>query len=128
MILRLMMIGAGGFAGAVLRYLVSGAAQGFFRNTTFPVGTFLVNVSGCFAIGFLYHLSESRGFLTEAGRAFLLVGLLGGYTTFSAFGNESFILMKSRESLLALVNVAGQVTVGLAAVWLGRDLAHYIWR
>jgi CrcB protein len=127
-ILRLMMIGAGGFAGAVLRYLVSGVVQGFFRNTTFPVGTFLVNVSGCFAIGFLYHLSESRGFLTEAGRAFLLVGLLGGYTTFSAFGNESFILMKSRESLLALVNVAGQVTVGLAAVWLGRDLAHYIWR
>lgn len=128
MMLRLLMIGAGGFVGAILRYAVSGAAQSSFRSVTFPAGTFLVNITGCFAIGFVYHLAESRGFLTDGGRAFLLVGLLGGYTTFSAFGNETIILLRSRESLLALANVAGQVTLGLAAVWLGRDLAHMIWR
>ncbi len=105
-----------------------GAGQSLFRSTTFPVGTFIVNVTGCFAIGFLYHLADTRGFLTGAGRSFLLIGLLGGYTTFSTFGNETLVLLRSREAMLALANVGGQVTLGLVAVWLGRDLAHLIWR
>ncbi len=122
------MVGAGGFVGSVLRYLVSGATQTLFRNATFPLGTMVVNVSGCFIIGLVSQLAESRGFLTGASRTFLVMGVLGGYTTFSAFGNESLNLFRSGESPLAFANVAGQVVLGLACVWLGRDVAYMIWR
>jgi CrcB protein len=126
--LRLIIISAGGFIGTMLRYLVSGAAQNAMGNATFPLGTAAVNLSGCFVIGVLAELAESRGFLTDATRAFLTVGVLGGYTTFSAFGNETLNLFRSGESFLALGNVALQVVLGLACVWLGRDCAHLIWR
>ena len=126
--MKLLMVGAGGFVGSVLRYLVSGATQTLFRNATFPLGTMVVNVTGCFIIGLVSQLAESRGFLTGAGRTFLVMGVLGGYTTFSAFRNESFNLLRSGESPLAFANVAGQVILGLACVWLGRDVAYMIWR
>jgi CrcB protein len=126
--MRLLVISAGGFIGTMLRYLVSGAVQSSFSNITFPFGTAVVNISGCFVIGFLAELAESRGVLTDATRAFLMVGVLGGYTTFSAFGNETMNLFRSGESLLGLVNVVFQVVLGLACVWLGRDFAHLIWR
>jgi fluoride exporter len=126
--MRLIVISAGGFIGTMLRYLVSGAVQSSFSNITFPFGTAVVNISGCFVIGFLAELAESRGVLTDATRAFLMVGVLGGYTTFSAFGNETMNLFRSGESFLGLVNVVFQVVLGLACVWLGRDFAHLIWR
>jgi fluoride exporter len=126
--MRLLVIGAGGFIGTMLRYLVSGTVQTAMRNATFPFGTVIVNLSGCFVVGFLAELAESRGFLTDASRAFLMIGVLGGYTTFSAFGNETVNLFRDGESLLALGNVALQVVLGLACVWLGRDCAHLIWR
>ncbi len=126
--MRIVFIGAGGFIGTMLRYLVSGAVQNAMRNATFPLGTAVVNLSGCFVMGFLAELAESRGFLTDASRAFLMIGVLGGYTTFSAFGNETMNLFRSGESFLAVVNVTLQVVLGLACVWLGRDCAHLIWR
>ena len=125
---KLLMVGAGGFVGSILRYLVSGAAQSLFRNATFPLGTVAVNVSGCFAIGLVSQLAESRGFLTGASRTFLVMGVLGGYTTFSAYANESFNLLRAGESPLAIVNVAGQVLLCLVCVWLGRDVAYLVWR
>ena len=107
---------------------MSGAAQSLFRNATFPLGTLAVNVTGCFAIGLVSQLAESRGFLTGPSRTFLVMGVLGGYTTFSAYANESFNLLRAGESPLAIVNVAGQVLLGLVCVWLGRDAAYLIWR
>ena len=125
---RLLVIGAGGFLGSILRYIVSGVVQNTFWNITFPLGTAVVNLSGCFIIGFLTELAESRGFLTDPARAFLLIGILGGYTTFSSFGNETVNLFRSGESFLALGNVALQLVLGLGCVWFGRDCAHLLWR
>ncbi|HET6277784.1 MAG TPA: fluoride efflux transporter CrcB [Candidatus Polarisedimenticolia bacterium] len=126
--MKLLLVGAGGFVGSVLRYLVSGAAQALFRNSTFPLGTLAVNVTGCFAIGLISQLAESRGFLGGPSRTFLVIGVLGGYTTFSAYASESFNLLRAGEAPLAMVNVAAQALLGLCCVWLGRDAAYLLWR
>lgn len=118
-------IGVGGGLGAMLRYWVGGVAQGWGR--VFPVGTLAVNVLGCFLIGAVSHLVEARGAATPETRGFLLVGVLGGFTTFSAFGHETLNLVRDGEQFLAAGNVAANVGAGLAAVWLGRALAHAIW-
>ncbi len=85
----------------------------------FPLGTFLVNMVGCLVIGYLMQLSESRGVLQSEGRLFVFVGLLGGFTTFSSFGMETFQLIRDGEFLFATLNAGGQVLVGLTLVWLG---------
>ena len=125
---RLLIIGAGGFLGSILRYLVSGVVQNTLWNITFPLGTAFVNLSGCFIIGFITELAEARGFLSDPVRAFFVIGVLGGYTTFSSFGNETINLFRSGESYLALGNIALEVILGLACVWFGRDCAHLLWR
>lgn len=126
--LRLLLVGAGGFLGSVLRYLAGGAVQSLSRSVAFPWGTFAVNLAGCFIVGFLAHLAEARGLFGDLGRSFVFVGVLGGFTTFSAFGNETFLLLRDGERWLAAGNAAGQVVLGLAGVWLGRTLAYAIWR
>jgi len=126
--LRLLAIGAGGFLGSVLRYLASGLAQALSRSAEFPWGTFAVNVAGCFTIGFLAHLAEARGAFTDLTRAFVFIGVLGGFTTFSTFGNETFNLLRAGQGWLALANAAGQLALGLGGVWLGRIAAYAIWR
>ncbi len=126
--LRVLLVGSGGFAGSVLRYLLSGTAQSIFRSATFPVGTLLVNISGCFLIGLLSQLAESRGAFSDSTRTLVFVGILGGYTTFSAFGNETMNLFRSGESSLAILNITAQLGGGLACVWLGRTAAYLIWR
>lgn len=126
--LRVLLVGAGGFFGSVLRHLASGAAQSLSRSAAFPWGTFAVNLAGCLAIGFLGHLAETRGLLGDLGRAFVFAGILGGFTTFSAFGNETFQLLREGERWLAAGNAAGQLVLGVAGVWVGRTLAYAIWR
>jgi fluoride exporter len=125
---KLFIIGIGGFVGSVLRYLVSGYAQAIFRNMLFPIGTAMVNMMGCFVIGLLSHLAETRGLFTDHTRAFLFVGVLGGFTTFSAFSNESFNLFRGGQAVLALLNIFGQVVICLLAVWFGRASAWWLWR
>jgi CrcB protein len=127
-VIRLLLVGAGGFLGSVLRYLASGAVQSAARSASFPWGTFAVNAAGCFAIGVLSHLADTRGLLGSEQRLFLITGLLGGFTTFSAFGNETFLLMREGETVLAAANALGQVALGLAAVWAGSAVAHMLWR
>lgn len=115
--IRVLLVGSGGFIGSILRYLLSMLVQ---PSSTFPYGTLIVNIIGCFIIGLLSQMAEARGLFTAESRAFIFTGFLGGFTTFSAFGNETFNLWRDGESLLALANIAGHLLLGLGAVWLGR--------
>ena len=125
---RLFLVGAGGFLGSVLRYIVSGTVQQSSGSVGFPYGTLAVNVIGCFVIGALSALAENRGVFTTEARLFVFVGILGGFTTFSTFSNETMNLLREGDNLRALVNVAAQLILGLGAVWLGRSLVTAIWR
>ena len=127
-VIRLCAIGLGGFVGAVLRYLVSGWVQDRTGSITFPFGTAAVNLAGCFVIGLLTYLVENRSFFSVETRAFLLIGLLGSFTTFSTFGSETLTLLRSGRLEMAAVYAGGHVVVGVCMVWLGRLFAYGIWR
>ncbi len=123
--MKLLLVGAGGFLGSVARYLLSNFAQ-TSSESRFPVGTLLVNVMGCFVIGLLSQIGESREIFSAETRAFIFVGILGGFTTYSSFGNETINLWRNNDSRFALVNVALQLTLGLGAVVLGRMIGSKI--
>jgi len=125
---KILLIGIGGFVGSVLRYWVSGDVQQLTKSAEFPYGTMVVNILGCLAIGVLSQLAESRGAFTAESRALIFVGFLGGFTTFSTFGNETMNLLRSGQNALAFANLCVHLVFGLGAVWLGRSLAHLIWR
>ena len=127
-LLRIFIIGAGGFVGAVLRYLISGWIQYRSGLQLFPIGTMGVNLIGCFFIGLLTLLVESKLVMSVEMRSFVLIGILGAFTTFSTFGNETFHLLREGRVDLAILNSVGQVVAGLLMVWLGRVVAGYIWR
>jgi CrcB protein len=125
---NLLWVGAGGFLGSVLRYLVSGYVQNLSKSITFPYGTMAVNVIGCFVIGLLSQLVNMRGIFAAEVRLLLLTGMLGGFTTFSTFGNETMNLLRDGQAALALLNVVASVVLGLVAVWAGYTTAYEIWR
>lgn len=125
---KVLLVGLGGFLGSVLRYLASGWVQDWTGRDDFPLGTLAVNVVGCLVIGLLSQLADARGAFSPEYRAFVFVGILGGFTTFSSFGNETLSLWRDRQTWLALVNITAQLVLGLGAVWLGRVLGHLIWR
>jgi len=114
-------VGVGSFIGGVLRYLVS-VWTSKILNPMFPYGTLSVNIVGCLSIGFLAGLAESRLTLTPDLRLFLIVGLVGGFTTFSAFAWETFSLARNAQGIAAL-NIALQLLLGFLAIWLGHLLA-----
>ena len=124
---KLFLAGIGGFVGSVLRYSVSGFVQELSRSLTFPYGTLAVNLLGCLAIGLLSQLAETRGVFTVETRTLLFIGVLGGFTTFSAFGNETINLWREGQSGLALINIAAHLVLCLGAVWLSRVLAYQLW-
>lgn len=126
--MKLLWVGLGGFLGAVMRYLASGWAQSASGSISFPFGTLAVNVIGCFAIGGLSYLADARGMLGPDARLFLIVGILGGFTTFSAFGNETMNLLRDGQVLRAGVNIVASLLLCLAGVWAGRVLAVAICR
>lgn len=125
---KVLLVGIGGFIGSVLRYLISGYVQQLTRSATFPFGTLAVNLIGCLFIGFLSQLADLRGVFTAETRLLVFVGALGGFTTFSTFGNETFNLLQNGETGPAFWNVFSQIALGLGAVWLGRAFAYWIWR
>jgi fluoride exporter len=125
--INVLFIGIGGALGSVARYLVSSWVQALTRSVNFPFGTLTVNVVGCFVIGFLAQLAEARGVFTSEARAFIFIGILGGFTTFSSFGNETYNLVHGGELMSALVNVGANVILGLLAVWVGHLSAALIW-
>ncbi|HXG62797.1 MAG TPA: CrcB family protein [Planctomycetota bacterium] len=116
---RALGIFAGAGIGGVLRYAV-GAWIHRRAKGPFPWGTFAVNVTGCFAMGALMSLAESGGGLPESARTFLMTGILGGFTTFSAYGGEAEHLLRMKEGRLFLAYAGGSVLAGLAAGAAGR--------
>jgi len=122
-VVKLLIVGAGGFLGAVARYGLSGLVHRL-AGAGFPWGTLAVNVVGCLLIGGLMVWGEDRPMLSPTARLFLTVGLMGAFTTFSTFGYETLELLRDRQATLAGVNVAANVLLGLAAVWAGRALCR----
>ncbi|GAB1471388.1 fluoride efflux transporter CrcB [Chloroflexota bacterium] len=125
---NILLVGAGGFLGAVLRYLLGGYVQQSAHRLDFPFGTLAVNIIGCFVIGLLAQFGEKYGMFSDESRAFLVIGVLGGFTTFSSFGNDTVNLIRQDFVMNAIANVGANVILGLLAVWLGRTVGHLIWR
>lgn len=118
-----MAIAVGGALGSVARHGVNHLVHIRWLTTRFPVGTVVVNVAGCFVIGLLAGLLASERIALRAHwREFIFVGLLGGFTTFSTFGLDTFVLSRADSAGQAALNVALQVIGGLAAVWVGYQL------
>lgn len=124
---NLLIIGLGGFAGAILRYSVAGFIQDWSRSVSFPYGTITVNLLGCFLIGALSQLVVSRGAISPEYRSLIFLGFLGSFTTFSTFGNETLNLLLDGEHLLSFFNVLIHICFGLASVWLGRVIVSALW-
>jgi len=115
-------IAVAGLIGTLLRYWVSGVVARRFGET-FPWGTMAVNLIGCFVTGAVFYLSEERFLINPTVRTVILIGLLGGFTTFSSYGLQTFTLLRDGEFGLATVNVAASNVVGLLMVWAGYVLS-----
>jgi CrcB protein len=115
----LLLVGSGGFFGSAARFAISGLVQRLAPSALFPWGTLAVNLIGCFLIGLLFGWGETRQLFSAQSRLFLLVGVLGGFTTFSTFGLESINLLRDGEMLRTLTYVLLHIVVGLGAVWAG---------
>ena len=116
--MNLLLIAIGGALGSVARYLFSSAVLRA-TGSLFPVGTFAVNAVGCFVFGIIAGAAEQRVALPPEVRAFVLIGILGGFTTFSSYSFESFTLIRDGQFLWAAINLAGQVVIGVVGVAVG---------
>ena len=125
MLRNILVVGAGGFVGSVSRYLSQLFVEKLF-HTTFPLGTFVVNILGSFIIGAVYALAEKGNYLNAEWRLFLAVGICGGFTTFSSFAYNNLTLLKDQLTGLFLLNVLGSITIGVFAVYLGIILIRTI--
>ena len=126
--MNILLVALGGAFGSVSRYLLGAWVQSASKSIDFPFGTLTVNLIGCFVIGFLSQLAETRGVFTSESRALVFVGVLGGFTTFSSFGNDTINLLRDGETFNALANDGANVILGLLLVWLGRTVAFWIWK
>ncbi|MFH1851221.1 MAG: fluoride efflux transporter CrcB [Candidatus Neomarinimicrobiota bacterium] len=117
---KIMIVGAGGFFGAIMRFAVSGLVNNVFTDSGFPWGTLVVNVLGCFIIGALTELMELRwGFSSEV-HLLLIVGFLGSFTTFATFGHETLNLFNDQRIFHSFLNIGLQLFLGLSGIMLGR--------
>lgn len=115
----LLIIGLGGGAGSILRYLTQVAVNKIIPELAFPLGTFIVNIVGCFLIGLFYGTSVKHSWLSADRQLLLITGLCGGYTTFSSFSYESVGLISEGQFLYFSLYVGLSVLLGLCATWLG---------
>jgi fluoride exporter len=120
-------IGAGGFIGAILRYLISGWVQHATARPWLPSGTLAVNAAGSFVVGLLFFLGEARGILSADTRAFAMIGLLGSFTTFSTFSLETMHLFFDGNRAYAVLNILANLGICLLAVLLARWLVLAVW-
>lgn len=118
MLKTVLLVGSGGFIGSVMRYLLQYHME---KNLTslFPWGTFTANIAGSFLIGIIFALAERGNILNTEWRMFLAVGVCGGFTTFSAFAYNNFTMLKQNAFLPLIINVGGNVILGILAVYLG---------
>jgi CrcB protein len=123
---KAILIGAGGFVGAVLRYSVGGWVQVHSPGTGFPYGTLAVNAVGCATMGLLSTIAENQNLVSTDAQHFLLVGMLGAFTTFSTFSNETMALFRAGDELRALLNVGAHLALGLSMIWLGRAAGRWL--
>jgi len=122
---RLLLIGFAGLVGTLCRYGLSGLVARRFGET-FPTGTLIVNVLGCFLAGFLYYLFQERFLVGEVVRTAVMIGFLGGFTTFSSFALQTLTLLRDGEVFLATLNIAISNAAGLLMVWVGYSLARLV--
>ena len=122
----IVLVGVGSFFGGVLRYGLSICVHRALDNPWFPYGTLTVNVLGCLIIGFLAGIAETRAAFTPEVRLFIFVGILGGFTTFSSFALETFLLARDTQNIAALINIGLQLILGLLAVWIGNVFARVL--
>jgi CrcB protein len=125
MLKNLLIIGSGGFLGSVARYLVSQLNLTVSFHSI-PVGTLLVNTTGCLVIGFLTGIAEKSLILTPEWRLFLMVGLCGGFTTFSAFANENLMLIHNGQVMAVLLYTGLSIFLGFVAVYMGYILTNLL--
>jgi len=125
MLRTLIIVGSGGFIGTALRYLVQVNVEKFLASS-FPLGTFLVNVAGSFVIGIIYALAEKGNLMNPEWRIFLAIGICGGFTTFSTFAMDNLNLMKDNSLWQLLLYTGGSLFLGIAAVYLGIVLTRYL--
>ena len=118
---RTLFVGIAGLAGTLLRYWLSGFVARRYGET-FPVGTMVVNVLGCLLAGAIFNLTEERFLINPTLRTVILIGFLGGFTTFSSYGLQTFTLLRDGEFGLATLNVAVSNVLGLVMVWVGYGL------
>ena len=126
--IKILIIGSGGFLGAILRYVVSGYAQSLSGSYSFPIGTLTVNLIGCFIIGVMSKMAEDLGLFSIETRMFLTIGFLGAFTTYSTFGYETLNLLRDNEWLYAMIYVGLHLFLGIGAVWVGRSIVMLVWR
>jgi CrcB protein len=119
-----LVVGLGGFFGCIARYLTSVLVVRLFDAPVFPYATLVVNIVGCLLIGLLGGLAENTNLISQPVQLLLIVGLLGGFTTYSAFGHQTFMLARDGRMLLAVLNVSAHIILGLGAVWLGALIAQ----
>ena len=118
MLRTILIVGTGGFIGSILRYLVQYFVEKGM-NSSFPLGTLIANVAGSFIIGIVFALAEKGHLLSAEWRIFLAVGFCGGFTTFSAFAYNNFTMIEEQSYLQLLLNVGGNLFLGIVAVYLG---------
>lgn len=122
-LIHALIVGSGGFVGALARYGLSGFVHRQLPLASFPYGTLAVNLLGCLLVGLVAGLVESRQLFSPEIRVFALIGVLGGFTTFSTFGFETFAMLREGEFLRAGLSVAAHLLLGLTLVWMGYAVA-----
>ncbi len=124
--INVLLAGFGGLIGSMLRYLLNNWVYSLADYPQFPYGVLIINIIGCLLIGFLSGLAETREAFTPEVRIFIFIGILGGFTTFSSFGYDTFNLLRDGQFLYAAINVCVQVFVGLGAVWGGYTVSRFL--
>jgi len=122
---KILLIGVAGLLGTLARYALSGYVARRFGET-FPTGTLVVNLVGCFLAGLIFYLMQERFLINQTVRTAVMIGLLGGFTTFSSFGLQTFTLLRDGEIGLATLNVLASNAAGLLTVWAGYTLGRLL--
>jgi CrcB protein len=124
-VLRILLVGLAGLAGTLCRYWLSGAVSRRYGEA-FPAGTLAVNLLGCFVAGLLFHFMQERQAFSETARTAVFVGLLGGFTTFSSYGLQTFTLLREGRVGFAALNVVASNLLGLLLVWAGYAAGKFV--